>query len=246
VTCLIIAAGRGSRLSTLGDSKPLVPLGDRSLIEWVIGAASRAGIRHVLGPVPGDDMDVVRFVSASESIRGLTVNFIHNDEWEKENGRSVARAVGHIRREFFLLMSDHVFDEAILRRLREAPLAEDEVILAVDTAVEGHPTVDMDDVTRVLVRDGRIVAIGKHLTEFNAFDTGIFRCTPAIFDALEESSRDGDHTLSGGMRVLAARGKARVLDIVGLPWIDVDDELAHGKARRLFVPPPGNGDGTPY
>jgi len=42
--CLIIAAGRGSRLSSRGDSKPLVPLLGLSLIERVILTAKNASL----------------------------------------------------------------------------------------------------------------------------------------------------------------------------------------------------------
>ena len=80
--------------------------------------------------------------------------------------------------------------------------------------------------TKVQVRDGRIVAIGKTIPAYNAFDTGIFRCTPALFAGLEESSRRGDCSLSGGIRVLAETQNALALDSDGRFWIDIDDERA--------------------
>ncbi len=42
--CLIIAAGKGSRLSKKGDTKPLVPLLGLSLIERVIITAKKSGL----------------------------------------------------------------------------------------------------------------------------------------------------------------------------------------------------------
>ncbi len=41
--CLILAAGRGSRLTRDGDSKPLVPVAGLPLIERTIATAERAG-----------------------------------------------------------------------------------------------------------------------------------------------------------------------------------------------------------
>ena len=41
--CLIIAAGKGSRLQERGDSKPLIPILGIPLIERVIRAAMEAG-----------------------------------------------------------------------------------------------------------------------------------------------------------------------------------------------------------
>ena len=41
--CLIIAAGKGSRLRSLTEIKPLISLKSKSLIERVIGSAMEAG-----------------------------------------------------------------------------------------------------------------------------------------------------------------------------------------------------------
>ena len=46
------------------------------------------------------------------------------------------------------------------------------------------------------------------IRDFNAIDTGVFLCTPVIFDALEESQARGDDSISGAMNVLA-RGSRR-------------------------------------
>jgi len=42
--CLIISAGLGRRLSSRGDSKPLIPLLGLSLIERVILTAQKSGL----------------------------------------------------------------------------------------------------------------------------------------------------------------------------------------------------------
>jgi choline kinase len=232
--CLIIAAGKGSRLVSRGEPKPLVTLGGAALIERVMSTAAEAGVRGfcvVTGYLAGE---IERFVPASPLLAGLDVRFVRNADWERENGLSVACAAGGVGDRFALLMSDHLFEARILSRLLAEPIADDEVILAVDTRITDHPTVDLDDVTKVLVEDGAIRDIGKGLTHYNAFDTGMFLCTPALFAALAESSRAGDHSLSGGIRVLASRGKARVFDVGDGLWIDVDDGPAYDRAERLF------------
>ena len=236
--CLIIAAGKGSRLVDQGEPKPLVSLGGATLIERVMCTVAAAGIRTfciVTGYLAGE---IERFVPASPLLSDLDVRFVRNDDWEKANGLSVACAASNLGRRFVLLMSDHLFDAEILTRLLAEPIADDEVILAVDSRIVDHPTADLDDVTKVMVEGGAIRDIGKSLTEYNAFDTGIFLCTPALFTALEESFRAGDHSLSGGIRALASRGKARVFDIGDALWIDVDDNPAYARAEALFASRP--------
>jgi len=62
----------------------------------------------------------------------------------------------------------------------------------------------LDDVTRVMCSNGRIVNIGKVIREFNAIDTGVFLCTPVIFDAPPGEPGGSDDSISGAMNVLAS------------------------------------------
>jgi 1L-myo-inositol 1-phosphate cytidylyltransferase len=226
VQCLIIAAGRGSRLARLFPHKPLIPVAGTALLERVMAGAAAAGIDEFVVVSGHGAGEIGRAVAAIAGRRKLAATVVFNPDWEKENGLSVLAAREALPGDFVLLMADHLFDDRILRSLLAVPLGEGQVILAVDSRIAGHPHVDLDDVTKVQVRDGRIVAIGKTIPAYNAFDTGIFRCTPALFAGLEESARRGDCSLSGGIRVLAETQNALALDSGGRFWIDIDDERA--------------------
>ncbi len=132
-------------------------------------------------------------------------------------------------------MADHIFDEQILVKLRKETIGDGEVILAVDHNIKGNPNVDVDDATKVLVGDSRILDIGKNIERYNAYDTGVFLCSLGIFAALEKSINKGDSTLSGGIRAMAEEGKAKAFDIGGCWWIDVDDDEAFRKAERRLI-----------
>jgi 1L-myo-inositol 1-phosphate cytidylyltransferase len=234
VKCVIIAAGRGSRLAGRAESKPLLEVGGRALVDRVVEAAVEVGIRGfvVVTGYAGDKVE--RHLEGLAAAEGLTIEVVRNDEWEKENGLSVLKARELAGDRFLLSMSDHLFDPAILADLARQPIADGETILAVDANIRDNALVDLDDVTRVRVREGRIVAIGKGLEDYNAFDTGLFLGTRGLFLALAKSQEGGDYTLSGGLKALAADGKARVMDIGGRYWIDVDDPGALAKAEALF------------
>ncbi len=234
--CLIIAAGKGVRLANAGESKPLVEVLGLKLIERVILTARRAGISEFYVVTGYNAEKVQHALEDFTRERDIHIEYIYNDEWEKENGISVLKAKGHLRENFILSMADHIYDADILMRLMSERLDDGEVMLAVDYNIESNTLVDLDDVTRVLTADDKIVNIGKNLSEHNAYDTGIFYCSPAIFDAIETSiDTKGDGSLSGGMRVLAERTKARTFDIEGGFWIDVDDEKALKKAERRLL-----------
>ncbi len=233
--CVVIAAGRGSRFQGTRECKPLTPVRNRPLIEWVIRGARQAGLDEFLVVTGYAREKLEPFLEKLGRDLNVPIAPLYNDQWEKENGLSVYRARGLAGDRFALLMSDHIFDPAILSRLLAQPLSADETMLAVDSRLAGHPTVDLDDVTRVLVEDGRIARIGKGLETYNAFDTGLFFATSALFKALEASQRRGDSSLSGGLRVLVEDRKARVMDVGDGFWIDVDDESALARAERLLA-----------
>ena len=234
--CLIIAAGRGRRLAERAESKPLLEIGGRSLISRVIGAGRQAGIREFV-VVTGYAADLVeRHLAGISRDESVSIELIRNDEWEKENGLSVFKAGGAAGDRFILSMSDHLFDPAILADLALQNIADGETILAVDFRILDNPGVDLEDVTRVRVDGDKITSIGKGISDYNAYDTGLFLGTPGLFRALGESQAKGDFTLSGGIKILAAEGKARVMDIGGRYWIDVDDEKAVERAARWLGP----------
>jgi CDP-L-myo-inositol myo-inositolphosphotransferase len=135
---------------------------------------------------------------------------------------------------FLLLMADHLFDTAIIRSLQGRPLNKGEVLLAVDTD-KNNPLVDIEDVTRVRIKNGHILNIGKTIDDFNGFDTGFFICTPAIFEALERACKiHNDTTLSAAIRVLAEDKHAKSVQTEGF-WIDVDDKNAFQKAEKTLL-----------
>jgi len=233
--CLIIAAGRGKRISSRSDSKPLIPLLGLSLIERVILTAKNAGLTDFY-VVTGYNGDKVRhYLSRFSTRKNIHITHITNNEWEKENGISVLKAKNLLNENFILLMTDHIFDESILVNLRHERIADGEVMLTVDYNINKNKLVDGNDSTKVLVEDNRVLDIGKNNKNYNAYDTGIFLCSPALFSAIEERVQNGDTSLSGGIRVLARKGKAKAFDIKDNYWIDVDDEKTFKRAENRLL-----------
>jgi 1L-myo-inositol 1-phosphate cytidylyltransferase len=203
------------------------------LLERVITRARSAGVERffVVSGYRGEEVRAALDVfSAGEAI---PIVHVSNDEWQRGNGVSVLKARPFLDGPFLLSMCDHLVDPDILRDLIASTLEPDTVTLAVDFNVAGSIN-DLDDVTRVMCSNGRIVHIGKVIREFNAIDTGVFLCTPVIFDALEVSQAAGDDSISGAMNVLAREDRARIFDIQGRLWLDVDDPATLDKAETLL------------
>jgi choline kinase len=201
------------------------------LLEHVILGAHEAGIdKFVI--VVGYGANAIRQWLSDWPLGGDSVNVVENSEYLKDNGVSVLKARDQIRDPFLLLMADHIFEPRTARALLEEPIGPGEVILAVDPKLDR--IFDLDDATKVR-RDGdHIVDIGKKIADYDAFDTGMFLCAPALFDILESVKKEGNCSLSDGMRMLAREDRLRAFDIEDAAWQDVDTPEALAYAERIF------------
>jgi 1L-myo-inositol 1-phosphate cytidylyltransferase len=229
--CLILAAGNGTRIRTIsgGLPKPLVDFRGKPIIEHIVQRAHRAGIEKFV-IVVGYRSDLIRNWAENRPL-GVSVTFVENPDYHKANGISALKARNAIHENFLLLMADHLFEPETAETLIRQPLGRDEVILAVDPNIDR--IFDLDDATKVLRNGDRIVDIGKEIAHYDALDTGMFLCSPALFDRLEIAAKEGNCSLSDGMRQLIAEGRLRALEIGEGRWQDLDtpEALAHAEVE---------------
>jgi 1L-myo-inositol 1-phosphate cytidylyltransferase len=203
----------------------------KPILEHVILRAHQAGIDNFV-IVVGYRSDLIRRWLDSRWLGKLSVTLIENPEYHKHNGISVLKARGEIHEKFLLLMADHIFEPKTAKVLMEQPLAPGEVILAVDPKIDR--VFDLQDATKVRREGNFIVDIGKEIANYDALDTGMFLCNPVLFDRLESAIRDGNCSLSDGMRQLAQERKLRALEIGEAQWQDVDTPEALAYAKSIF------------
>lgn len=217
---VVLMAGTGSRLRASGEvlPKPLVPILGRPMISYIAEALDHAGVQRLHAIVAASSDNLV------ESIRPLIpatmqLNPIRNPDWQKQNGLSVLCAAGHVTEPFLLMMGDHLFDPAILSLVLENSAAAF-LNLAVDRKL--GTIFDIDDAMKVQTNGDRVITLGKTLENYDAIDTGIFLCPNELFDYLNRAKREGDCSLADGVRLMAADGKVRAIDIGPAWWQDVD------------------------
>ncbi|MDH3202795.1 MAG: NTP transferase domain-containing protein [Myxococcales bacterium] len=229
---VILAAGLGSRLADGRPlPKPLRTVGGVPLIVRIIRALEKAGTLEI-GVVIGHLGDELKSGLSGYEHRAK-LSFFPNDEYEKPNGNSVLKARDFVTGPTLLLMSDHLWSPRLLSSVVSCPVAERESVLGVDYRIDA--CFDLDDATKVRVREDRITAIGKTLDDYNALDTGVFVITPAFIDALDAVNGPAGCSLSQGVARLAAEGRMKAADVGDATWIDVDTPEAHAEAERLVA-----------
>ncbi|HEY8342316.1 MAG TPA: NTP transferase domain-containing protein [Calditerricola sp.] len=249
---VVLAAGEGRRLRNVHPGpKPLFPLLGLPLIVRTFCTLREAGIADIV-VVLGHRGDEVRAALGDGSRWGVRVTYAENPEWEKGNGASVLAAAPHVagERSWLLLMADHLVTPELVKRVAACTPPEGGVAVGVDFAPARVP--DLDEATKVQTdrltareaadggaanQDTRpsVVAIGKDLATFDGVDCGVFHATSGLLDALRACAAEGRHTLSDGVRRLAAQGRAVACDIGDARWCDVDDAAAVHHARRLLL-----------
>jgi len=239
---LIIAAGRGSRLNELTDDRPkaLFPVLGRSLIERVILTSKQAGIKEFVFVV-GYLGDKIKEALGNGERFGVRIDYVKNEEWQEGNGVSVLKARELLNDNFVLLMSDHIFDVRILKELVDHQI-KGSVMLAVD---KKDP---LPGDTKVLEKEGKIVAIGKEIDESNCLDTGIFLCSPKMFSYLEEEIKEDRTELANAIARAAKNEDAEIFDITSISpyissmrkeikafWMDIDTKEDIVKAEKILI-----------
>lgn len=213
---IILAAGMGTRLRAVSPSKPLTMVAGQSLLHRILGNLRAAGVTRpvVITGYRGHEVAAVAAAAGAETL--------HNPHWDQPNGVSVLAAARRLEASALLLMADHLASPGVYRTVAGAGRADAGLVLGIDRRM-GHPWADESDVTRVATRQGRITAIGKTLNSYDAHDCGVFLITPELTDALATLPAPG---LSDGVRLLAAKSRAAVVDVSAHDWIDIDDPRA--------------------
>ncbi len=238
VGCVILAAGKNTRLDT-GKPKSLLEINGQSILERHIALFSQNDVDKfcVITGHQSEEMD-----KAVEKIKlkyEVSISTIHNDQYELENGFSVWKAKKwvdqHAFNSFILTMADHVFEGAFIRKFlaAEKDFLISKLYLAVDQPGNHNTHIDIEDVTKVLGENGLIQAIGKQITNYNYYDTGLFEMSKEVFKEFEACFDQKKYSISHMVDSLTAKGQSHYIKLYGHSWNDVDNTDDYTNSQGL-------------
>jgi len=194
---LIFAAGRGERMRPLSDAtpKPLLPAGDRRLIEWHLEALARAGVTRVV-------INTSHLAEQFPDVLGdgsrwrLRIDYSHEGPDPLETGGGMQRALPLLGEEPFIALNGDIrcnFDFSML------PAQPDGVahLVLVDNPPQ-HPFGDF------ALRGGRVLdepvarltfaGIGVYRPELlDGHAAGKYSIAPILRAAMREGRVAGEH-----------------------------------------------------
>ncbi len=233
---VVLAAGEGLRLSAHHGArpKPTVPLLGLSLVERTMISCLAAGIQRFLVVLGHREHEVRMHIEEIASRRKCHVDFVTASNWRVGNGASALAAADRVGDSPFLLtMSDHLIEPSLVEHVLRTRLDNAGICLAVDRDKAG--VFDHEDVTKVVLSDDRVTRLNKSLEQWDAADTGVFLCTPTLFEGLRRAAASNKHSLTDGVNELASDGLVVAVDITGAEWLDVDTPESYGEARRRLL-----------
>ena len=155
---IIIAAGMGSRLNPLTNDKPkcLLELAGKSLLQHQIDTLKFCGIT---------DISVIKGYK-KEKINYSGLKYYINNDYQNNNIlNSLFYAEKEMDDEFIALYSDILFNKSVVEKLLKV---QNDISVVVDTDwrdyYQGRTKHPIEEAENVVIQDGRIIKIGKHLT----------------------------------------------------------------------------------
>ena len=188
---VILAAGRGSRMSLFSDRlpKPVLPVCNRPLIAYQIDILKSLGVKRLILVIGHLGGEIVRAIDQIKPV-GLSVEFVDQGEL-----LGIAHAVGqlesHVDAPFFLFLGDIFFLSSNLSSMRDIFLREEEVkaVLSVKSgetpaAIQRNFAVFLDD-------DGYVKRVVEkpHHVRTDRKGCGLYLFDLEIFDAIRRTQR---------------------------------------------------------
>ena len=240
---VILAAGKGTRLWPLTEytPKPLLPVGGRPLLEWMIQRVREAGIHDIL-LVTNYLEDQIKSQFGDGSGHGVRISYAHQNEMlGTADAFNVARdwTAGD---EFMGLYGDHYLAEGTLKKVVEAHRPGEVTVAALevdDPSQYGAFALEGDLVKRVVEKPPRGKEPSKHA------NVGIYVFPPQVFDYIgrTQKSARGEHEITDTLQLMIDQGTTvRKHDLgptdwldMGLPWtlLEANERAMAGLERRI-------------
>ena len=234
---VVIAAGRGTRMRPLTKTrpKPLLPVGQRSLIEELLHRCRGVADRYlVVTGYRGGDIEA----HLGTAFAGRPIEYVSQPE-PKGTADAVSQVREHVTDRFLMLNADVIVDPAAIEAVAAAA---GHTLLA--TRVEEPTAYGI-----VETAGRRLQALHEKPTDppSNRANAGVYAFEPSIFEAIAAitPSPRGEYELTDAIeRTVADGGTVTVVDTEG-PWLDVGRpwELLDAIAETLRDLQPAH-DGT--
>ena len=207
---VVLCGGKGARLRPYTDEipKPMLPLGKKPILQYILENAKRNGIEEVFLTVGYKKEQIKEYFGDGQSF-GIKINYVEEDE-PKNTAGSILPLKDVLKETFLVLMGDH-FTNINLRKMVEFH-KENGAMTTIAVKEERNRT----DYGFLEIEDGKVIGYKEKPTYVHYISTAIYAFEPKIFDYINEKE---DFARDVFPRIL---GKEKVCAyIIDEYWFDV-------------------------
>ena len=241
---IILAAGMGKRLGeyTKNNTKCMVPVNGKPLIDRTLGQLSKLGLSRVVIVVGYEGKKLMDYLGTERA--GLKIEYVNNPIYDKTNNiYSLALAKTQLQEDDTLLIeSDLIFEDGMFNLLLDNPFPNLALVAKYETWMDG-----------TMVKIDRENNIVNFVTKaaFNYDEIGSYYKTVNIYKFSKEFSRTkyvpfldayckavGDNEYyENVLRIITFLSKSdlKALPITNEKWYEIDDKQDLDIAEALFA-----------
>jgi glucose-1-phosphate thymidylyltransferase len=219
---VILAAGEGTRLEPLTNlrPKPMLPVANRPLLEYVVEAVAEAGITEIV-LVVGYHRERIQSHFGNGDDWGVDIEYVGQDK-QLGTGDAVLQAAPYVTDDFVVLNGDRVIEPGLIEAVVEERRVTGDVVMSVTRVEEPHLYGVVD------VRDGLVKRLTEKPTpgetDSDLINAGVYGFGPAVFDEIRATDPNGELELTAmlgrlidGQPVRAVQNRGDWLDVTR-PW----------------------------
>ena len=232
---VLCAAGIGKRMNhlTIETPKPLLPVGEKTIIEYIVDNLSTAGIKEVV-VVVGYKAEMIKSRLGSH-YGDCSITYVDNTDFVATNNiYSLWLARDLITEGMIFLNCDIVFNDEILPTL----IADEQP----DSIVTDFEINLVDDSLRAFFENGRLADIGKTIEKANGWAMGIYKLSQNASEeyfkiagglfAQEENNRNISFVVP--LRIMASKLVVAAVPITSGEWAEIDTPEDFQRAVEIF------------
>ncbi len=222
---VILAAGRGTRMGELTEEtpKPLIEVNGNPFLYYLMKNVKNAGINEIAVIVSYKKEKIYDFIE-----EGFPGSEIIEQGEPLGTGHAVSKARDFIDGDnFIVIMGDNLYSSNDIMKISE----QNENVIA------GYEVDNPERYGVLEIDDDKLISITEKPKNppSNLINTGLYRFTPEIFEALEniEKSPRGEYELTDGISILAKEGKVKIYKL-GDYWLDFGKPEDIPKVERFL------------
>src|SRR6056297_650149 len=214
-TAVVLAAGEGTRLRPLTRNrpKPMLPAGNRPILEHVFDALVEAGVEELVAVV-GYKRDRVQN-HFGPTYRDVPVTYVTQSK-QLGSGHALLQASEAVDDSVLVLNGDRLIDAGTVSAVADTFAETGDPSLAVverqETSRYGAVEVHGDEIANLVEkpRDG----------DYRLINGGVYAFSADIFTAIEETPRqEGELALTDTLERIIERDRVRGVEVDGM-WVD--------------------------